>query len=167
MAQFTKVVGAKETERRLLALPVAVAKRIGRRALRAGAKPIYDFARAKVPVREGRVKRSIRLRVDQLRQAGATAPVLSAMIYVSGKLGYRPRKTRRQSRVKGKLGPARYSYQIGTLASVIAFFLERGTVDTPPEPFLRPAWDAQGGQAAIERIGKELGEGIEREAANL
>lgn len=143
MAGSMKLSGFKELERDLLRLAEKDAKRIGRRAVRKGAKPMLAAARANAPVKSGRLRRSIKLRVDMLRGATALGRVLSAMIHVKDRQGYRPRKTDRQSRVKGKLGPARYNYQIGSLAEVYGKFVE-GEVGRPgqaPQPFLRPAFD--------------------------
>ena len=45
-------------------------------------------------------------------------------------------------------------------------FLEFGTGRQPARPFMRPALDATGG-AALVKIGKAMGRGIEREARKL
>lgn len=166
MAQYVRVTGAKELEKALLALNAKVATSIGRKALRQAANPVLSRAREAVPVNEGRLRRSLRVRVDRLLGAGTGAGVvLSAMVSVSGRLGTRPRKSDRQSTVKGVKGPARYNYQIGSSPSVYGRFVEFGIPGKPAHPFLRPAWDSEGGEVALRRIGKELGEGIERAAA--
>lgn len=163
MAGRVHVKGAKELEKKLLALPEKVAKKHARAALRQAMKPVYDAVRAKVPVREGRLRRALRLRVDQLRKSGFTGRVLSAMVYVTASIGPRPRLTDRASTVKGKLGPAKYSYQIGSMPKAYGRFVEFGTVDTAPRPFMRPAWDDAGGMDAALRMGRVLGDRIEVE----
>lgn len=51
-------------------------------------------------------------------------------------------------------------------ASRRAHLTEFGTVNQPAQPFMRPALDAKGAEA-VERIGKIMGNGVEREAARL
>lgn len=167
--QHVKLTGFKDLERALLELGEKTAKRVGRAALRKTAKPILDHAKAKVPVHQGRLKKALRIKVDQEFSGGKRQAAMKATIDVSGAgaKDYRKRKTQRRSTVKGKLQDARYDYQIGSRPDVYGKFVEFGTVDMAPQPFLRPAWDAEGGETAIRRMGKEIGEGIEREAAKL
>lgn len=163
-ATFT---GGKELERALLELSTKSAQKIGRFALRRAANEILKAAKAGVPVDEGRLKKALRLRVDRVR--GVT-DLLSALVYASGTaFDYRPRKSDRRSRVKGKLGPARYSYQIGSRPDVYGRFVEYGRHNqgVRARPFMRPAWDSQGGLVALNRIGDELWNGLSREAARL
>jgi len=47
-----------------------------------------------------------------------------------------------------------------------ATWAEFGTVDTPPHPYMRPAWDS-GAEPALEYIKAELGNEIERAAQRL
>ncbi len=163
----TVFTGGKELERALLELSTKSAQKVGRFALRRAANEILKAAKAGVPVHEGRLKRALRVRVDRVR--GVT-DLLSALVYVSGSSSdFRPRKTDRQSRVKGKLGPARYSYQIGTRPDIYGRFIEYGRhkQGVRAQPFMRPAWDSQGGAVALARIGDELWNGLSREAARL
>lgn len=159
--------GGKDLERALLELSTKSAQKVGRFALRRAANEILKAARAGVPVDEGRLKRALRVRVDRIR---GRADILSALVYASGSaFDYRPRLSDRQSRVRGKLGPARYSYQIGTRPDVYGRFIEYGRhrQGVRAQPFMRPAWDSQGGTVALDRIGVELWNGLSREAARL
>lgn len=155
MATFVKFEGGKELERLLLQMAADASPRIGRAAVRKAARAILVDARNRVPVAEGRLKRALRIRVDRLRNE---RNVISALVYVSKSGEYRPRKTNRLSRVKGKLGAAKYDYQIGTRPDVYGQFIEYGRhkQGVKARPFLRPAWDAQGGQVALVRIGDEI-----------
>jgi len=163
MPSYVRTTGFKELEKTLLELGTKTAQKAGRAAVRQAAKPIQDAARANAPVKDGRLRRSIKTRVDRLRHAGfGGTQVLSALVYVSEGLGPRPRKTDRQSTVKGKLQEARYDYQIGSWANVYGRFVEFGIPGHAPHPFLRPAWDSQGGQVALKRIGETLSQAIER-----
>lgn len=155
-----KVTGAKEIQRALYDLSTREAQKVGRAALRKAARAILVAARERVPVDEGRLKKALMLKVDR----GRNRSWLFANVLVKKLRTYRARKTDRQSTVKGKLGPARYDYQIGTTPEVYGAFVEFGTRDQPPRPYMRPAWDSQGGQTALDLIGREIGEGIERAA---
>ena len=46
-----------------------------------------------------------------------------------------------------------------------AIMQEFGTRHHPAHPYMRPAWDAEGGDKALARIGRELGSEIEKAAA--
>ena len=145
MSTRVTFTGGKELHRALLAMSTKETKRVGRAALRKAAKPILDAARANVPVDQGRLKRALRLRVDTLRN---NRSVMSAMIDV--------RKT------APRIGRAS-----STMPKVYGQFVEYGTNDTRPQPFMRPAWDSLGSETALDRIGRELGEGLERAAAGM
>lgn len=142
-----KVTGAGDIQRALLMMARTEARKIARTALRKASKPIVDAAKAAVPVRTGELRKGISVKVDRVRGNDA---VQQAVIKV--KPGpYRPAKSDR----------AGLSYQAGSRRDVYGAFVEFGTSDTPAEPFIRPAWDSEGGEVALDRIGKELGDGIE------
>ncbi|WP_408585919.1 HK97-gp10 family putative phage morphogenesis protein [Novosphingobium sp.] len=167
MATGIKFEGGRELERALLELSTKSALKVGRFALRRAANEVLKAARANVPVDEGRLRRALRLRIDRGRYDKA---LLSALVYVSASaFGPRPRKTNRNSTVKGKFGPPRYSYQIGSYPQVYGAFVEFGAPGhgLPARPWFRPAWDSAGKQYAIQRIAEELANGLEREAARL
>lgn len=157
-----KVTGALDIERALLALSRTEARKIGRAAIRKAARQIELAAEANVPVRTGTLKKAVQVKVDQ----GRDKSFLFANIRIK-KGPPRPRKTNRKSRIKGKLAEARYGYQIGTQPEVYGAFVEFGAPGNgvAPQPFMRPAWDSDGGNVALGRIGKELGDGIEKAAA--
>lgn len=161
MARKVTFTGGRELEKALYELAGKEAAKIGRAALRATARPILNEAKANVPVDQGRLKRSLVLKVDRAMENGRRAAAFTATVRVSGRLGYRPRKTDRASTVRGKSGPARYSYQIGSRPDVYGAFIEFG-LGVPMQPFMRPAWDAEGGQEALNRMGKEIWAGIEK-----
>jgi len=167
MVTRVRMDGLKDLEKALLELSQKEAKRIGRAAVRKAARQIANAAKDRVPVREGRLKRAIEVRVQQRFADGSRKGIIDAIVRVSGRAGPRPRKSDRQSTVKGKLGPARYNYQIGSAPNVYGAFIEFGTGDTRPLPFMRPAWDVEGGEVALVRIGRDLGDGLEKAAAKL
>lgn len=167
MASYVKFEGGRELQRALLELSTKSALTVGRFALRRAANEVLKAARANVPVDEGRLRRALRLRIDRGRESKA---LLSALVYVSASaFEYRPRRSNRNSTIKGKSGPPRYSYQVGSRPDVYGRFAEFGAPGhgIAARPWFRPAWDAQGKQIAIERIAQELANGLEREAAKL
>lgn len=171
MVTRTVFSGGKELERALLELSTKSTQKVGRAALRATARPIAKKAKAIVRKRSGDVAKGITVRVDRMRNNHA---LFSALIYVSNgsgknKKGFRPRKTDRKSKVKGVLLPPQYDYQIGSKPSVYANFLEYGRhkQGIRAYPFMRPAWDSDGGRVAQGRLGDELWAGLSKEAARL
>jgi len=163
MVTRVKFHGGKDLERMLLQTLPREAKKIGRAAVRKAATQIRSAARDNVPVDQGRLKRAISVRVDREFSNGVRGTGFEASVFIKFSGDYRPRKTARRSRRRGgELAPARYSYQIGSAPKVYGAFVEYGTVDTPAQPFFRPAWDSQGGTVALKRIGDELGLGLEK-----
>lgn len=169
MRQHVQFSGGKDLERALLELTTKSAQKVGRASLRKTARPIADKAKATVRKKSGAVARSINIRVDRMRGNHA---LFSALVYLSdkkAKADYRARKTDRRSRIKGKLVDRRYDYQIGSLPSVYGRFLEYGRHKQGIRafPFMRPAWDSEGGLVAQGRLGRELWAGLEKEVARL
>lgn len=163
--------GGRELESALLELGTKSAQRVGRFAVRSAARPIADKAKAIVRKKEKRLARAIKIRVDRLRMNKSE---FSALVYISDKgFDYRPRRTERKSKIHGKLVKRRYDYQVGSLPSVYGGFLERGRNGrwggpvVPAYPFMRPAWDSEGGGTALRRIAEQVRIGMEREAARL
>lgn len=146
-----KLIGAKDLERALLALPERLQKStIDRALLRVGA-PIAADAK-------GRVNR-----------AGGK-PDVADKIIVSKNL------SRRQRRGQTKEDGTRTIY-IGVRPAPHAHLIEFGTGprytkagayrgSMPAAPFMRPAWDG-GWRPALDDLGKILGEEIEKSARRL
>jgi HK97 gp10 family phage protein len=103
-----------------------------KRAMGNALEPTADIARALVPVRTGNLKRSI-IVSDTARSAPRNADVIAMYMGASYSKGARGRH---------------------------AHFLEFGTVNMRPRPFLRPAWD-QDGDALLRRLSHELSMQIE------
>lgn len=144
-----KLVGAKELERNLLALPEITAKRVLTRALLKVSEPIVENAQARSPRHYGKNMSKI---------------VVSATL------------SRRQRRGTRKEAGVRTVY-IGVRPSPVAHLIEFGsgpryhrsgksTGVMPAQPFLRPAWDG-GKFKALDDFGVILGREIERAATRL
>lgn len=115
MKVTAKLSGFKELQDTLAQLPRSTARGVVRRVLISRAKPIADTARALAPVDTG---------------------FLRASITVTTKLSKRHR-----SRIKD--GKKDVNVHIAT--SRKAHLQEYGTRHNPPQPFMRPAWDAHKG----------------------
>lgn len=163
MAMNITFSGGREVERALLELSTKGAQKVGRFALRKAARAIQVAARDAVRKKSGELAKRVTVKVDR----GRDRSKMFAVVKVDRKGSFRPRKTDRQSRVKGKLGPARYDYQIGSKPEVYGAFLEWGAPahGMPAYPWMRRAWESAGGENALAVIGRELGTGLEREAA--
>lgn len=166
MATRVQFSGGKELQRALLELSTKEALKVGRFALRRAANEVLRELRAAAPIDKGFLRKALRLRIDRGRYSKS---MLSALVYAAKDArAYRPRKTARRSRVNGKLGPAKYAYQIGSRPDVYGIFQEFGAPGhgLPARPWFRPAWERQKA-AALDAIGRELGEGLTRAAQRL
>lgn len=158
MADVLTFTGGQQLDRALRELGTTGALRVGRFALRRAANDLLREVRASAPIDKGKLKKALRLRIDRGKY---DKKLLSALVYASASASqYRPRKTQRRSRVKGKLGPAKYSYQIGSRPDVYGIFQEFGL---PARPWFRPAWERQK-NALLEALIQELGSGLARAA---
>lgn len=152
MTTQMKVTGGRELQAALLELKTAVARRIGRQAVQAAAEPILATMQARVPHDEDMLAQSlgmnIRTRTD--RRSGAAEIV--------AKVGIRKAKAGDYEVTKdGKRA-------VGSAPAGYGQFIEFGRADAAAQPFLRPAWDSEGGEAAIGRITTVLKDGISKAA---
>lgn len=117
-----------------------MAKGVGRRALKKGADPILRAYQDNTKVASGRL------------QASETAGT---------------KLNKRQARLNRKLdSKSAVEIHIGT-ADPAGLQEEFGNVHQSAHPALRPAWDAEGGQRAVDRIGGELAADIVKTAARV
>ena len=72
MAKFVsiEVLGDKALQRKLKALPIALERKIVRKALRAAAKPVLATAKAMVPVESGKLQKGLKLRALTKQKRG-------------------------------------------------------------------------------------------------
>jgi HK97 gp10 family phage protein len=147
-----KLLGARELQALLAALPRGVAKRGLRAAVTAGATPITRAAKARAPRKSGLLKKAIGRKVKTYKEAGVGATavaIVGARRDVRGEYRGRPRV------------PARYIHLV-----------EKGTrphdghPGTPATNFLEDAY--RGNKAAAEAAAaRKLAEVVEREARKL
>lgn len=134
-----KFEGGKALERALFEVTDAVAKRIGRTALRNAARPILAAYQAATVVDSG-----------QLVQSEV--------------IGTRARLNRRQKKLTPRPAREELEVHVGT-ADPAGIQQEFGNWRQRAQPALTSAWEAEGGEAALNRIGQEMGAAIERQAA--
>lgn len=129
--------GGKELEAAIGELGLTAAKGVARRALKKAATPIQAAWSAMAPKLSGDLKESIA---------------------IGTKL------TRRQARENRRSSPSNVEMHIGT-KNPAGVQTEFGNAHQRAQPAARPAWDREGGQAALDRIGKELAVETEKAAA--
>jgi hypothetical protein len=163
--QHIQFSGGAQVNAALLELSTKGAQTVGRFALRQSAREMQKIAKDRVRKKSGLLAKSVIVKVDR----GRDRSKLFASVQVKRLAQYRPRKTDRQSTVKGVKGPARYPYQIGTTPEVYGALLEFGAPGRgmPPYPWMRLAWQQAGGAVALQRISDALGKGLEKEAARI
>ena len=128
-----KVVGDLELEAALKKLPLVAQKKVFRPALRAAARPILVSAKARVPVKTGKLRRSLRVRSIRRTRKRIGVKVVSFFVgeaFYGGPVEFghfAGRRTRISRRNQSK----------GRAASSFG----ETRIWVKPQPFLRPALD--------------------------
>jgi HK97 gp10 family phage protein len=133
-----KVEGLRELEAALANLPKATGKNVLRRVLKKAAAPVES-------------------------DAAAGAPQFAGLLASDVKTG--TRLTRRQAGMVRREGKSDAEIHVG-VSDPAGVQQEFGNENHGPQPFLRPAWDANK-DAALRTIGDDLGSEIEKAAARL
>lgn len=135
-----KLEGFKELDVALGELPKATARNVLRRVLRKAAEPVLAAMEAKAPRGE----------------TGRTAESLA----ISNSLNAANRRDQKRE------GKAFAEVYVGSRRGSAAQFAEYGTVKQPPQPYLRPGWEATQDEA-LKTISEELGSEIDKAAKRL
>jgi len=120
MTPTLKIEGTQELNDALHELEGAVAVKVVRDSLKTSLQPVLDDATAKVPVRRGRLKRSLGIGTRLTRRQKRVSERIVGTKGVEAYVG------------AGMVG-GRYDGRHGHL-------VEFGTVHMGPQPFMRPAW---------------------------
>lgn len=153
MAKLVKLTGFRDLEKALASLPQATAKAVLRKVAKRALEPMRAAAAAAAPVSEQPYTRGSFAR-GTLRTV--LPGRLKRSIVVSTKRTRRVRKARGPiNGLEMAMGPSG-----GTGALSYATFTEFGTDDTPPQPFMRPAWDGHA-DGALDIIRADLGREID------
>jgi len=158
------LTGERELMRKLDRLSDKAGRRVLRKAMRAGARPIVKHAKQIVPVESGGLKQSIGTRFRWYGRTGTDVAVIG------------PRIKYKKERVGGKLKTVRdeKGHRITVLAGQHGYLIEYGTGPRytkkgvfrgigPAMPFMRPAWDAEKGASERAAV-RKLREEVEKEA---
>ena len=137
------LTGFRELEAALSELPKATGRNVLRRIGKGALEPMADRASERAPVEEGKLSFSIAVSEGRTRRAK------------------RSRRFDRKTGLEMAMGPAS-----GSGALNYASFVEFGTSDTSPQPYMRPAWDA-GAQKALDHIKDALADEIGRAAKRI
>jgi len=144
VSEAFKFEGGIELEKALMDLPQATSKRVGRFALRKAGAPILKLAKSLAP-----------------DDPATGAPDLkSSMKMAASRWAGRSRSTKfvDPDQIEMHIGPSSEGYPQAIMQEV-------GTRHHAAQPYMRPAWDREGGVKAMDRIAKPLWEAIERAAA--
>lgn len=145
MSATVRVEGLREMENALAELAKHTTRRaVGRKALRAAGDPILAAMQANAPddpksSAPRDLRSSLAISGRQKSSRGGT---------------FRPEAP---SEVVIHIGPTKDGYPQAVMQ-------EFGTSRHPPHAYMRPAWDAEGGEPAVNRIGESLGEEITKAA---
>lgn len=132
-----RMSGLKEMEAALRALPSATRRQVALKVLREGGEPIAKRARELAPVDQGYLREGINVGTNLSSSQRIDKGAVAA--------------------VEMHVGPGQHPQ---------AIMQEFGTYKEPPQPFLRPAWDAMRVRA-LDIIGTLLGIEIDKAAKRL
>lgn len=139
MSVTLKLEGLEQTNANLLELSKATSRNVLKRVLLAAGEPVANAAAQLAPTKTGR---------------------LAFSLSVSTQLTRRQRQARpKENEAEAYIGPAG-----GNGALNYASFTEFGTIDTPANPFMRPAWESNRG-IALGLIHSGLIREVDRAAA--
>jgi len=143
MSITVSVSGLKELDQALGELPKATARNVLKRTLNKAAVPMVEEAKRQAPVRTGKLRDSI-MASARVKNTVGNSEYSAAMRAGLGKEAARSALLAARKAKKGQgsfaevyIGPAR-----GGGIIRYAHIVEFGSVDTAPQPYMRPAWDA-------------------------
>jgi HK97 gp10 family phage protein len=158
MKTVVSISGFRELDLALGQLPKSVAKATLVRVLKKAAEPVAEKARQMAPVRpgSGNLKRSISVST-KLKNAVGKAEFSAAL---RAGLGVSAARTALRNARRAATGQTFAEIFVGpSTQAPHAHFLEFGTSRHGPQPFMRPAWDAEKDNA-LRIIRQELGHEI-------
>lgn len=174
MAKPVKIEGLKDLEAAFAEISTAAMKGVLRRAVAKAAKPLAQAMSDFAPYASGHLSESMKIEGDvqggmagrrayaQVMEAGGTRAEAQAALRAANKMNPR------QYRVNVDIGPDKSAGH--------AHLVEFGTGpryhksgkfvgSMPPDPYVRPAWDTQGGAVAQGRIRTELTKELDKAVA--
>lgn len=157
------VDGLRELDKALSELPKATARNVLKRTLVKAGTPIAEHAKRLAPVDTGKLKDSIKVSPRLGTTAGKAefAAAMRAGLGQQAAVGAM-RDARRAAKGAGSFAEV----YIGPDRRPQGVLQEFGTSHHPPQPFMRPAWDAEQDRA-LDIIKSELGSEIMSAAKRL
>lgn len=149
MTITVKVEGLKQVRDALASLPTATQRNIMRRILIARGEPIKAMAKRLAPVDTGFLAWSVRI---QDRTGGSAGRAAFAAVMRSG--GGK-QAAGSAARAANRAAASGVEIFIGPNAGPREIAAEFGTRDRAPEPFMRPAWDANKG-GLLENLARDM-----------
>lgn len=167
MSMTVKVSGLAELDRALGELPKATARNVLKRTLEKAAAPIVEEAKTLAPVKTGALRDSITTSTRVKNKVG-NAEYASAMRAGLGKDAARAAllSARRANKGQGSFAELYVGPRRGKGVIRYAHIVEFGSNDTPPQPYMRPAWDGRKMQA-LDIIKGDLGNEIIKAARRI
>lgn len=159
MKVTVRVDGLKELDEALGELPKATARNVLKRALIKAAEPIAEQARALAPVRTGKLRDSI------IISTRTTNPGKQAFA-IAMKSGASREEAVAAARLANRGHKSFFELYVGPGRQPHAHLQEFGTAHHAPQPYMRPAWDANK-MRALETIKKQLADEIEKARQRL
>lgn len=140
--------GLNDIAKDLEALSRAENNKVLRDATRAGAKVIKEEVIARAPVRKGKLKKNVVVVTQKSRRRGE----ISSGVHIRG---VNPRTGNSDNTMKTNNPRNAFYWR----------FVEMGTVNMPPHPFIRPAFDVRQEQAtavAMRRMNQAIDEALSK-----
>ena len=147
--------GLDEIQRVFDLLPDKVQAKVHRSALRSAAQLWAKEARRRAPVRAAN---SLKVFSKYSRKARKRIAIGRLGGFLQREIRVRAMPQKKKGELIIKVGPSRDAFY--------GMFLEFGTRDINPRPFLRPAFDAKKAEI-LDKIGERMGKRVEAEAQKL
>jgi HK97 gp10 family phage protein len=161
---FMRLEGARELEAALMELPKATGKNTLRRAIKNALAPITAEAQLLAPFRTGLLRRSI-TETRVTFSSGSAGKRAFAEALKKGATRAEAGAAAREANTGGSDVTSALA-MTGSGLAPHAHLQEFGTVNHPPKPFMRPAWDGRK-RGAAEAIRDELKSEIEKAAKRI
>lgn len=154
-----KIEGLKELEEALLELPKATQGNVLKRAVAIPAADFADDASSRAPKDRGVLESEIKVSQPKIINPGTAA--FAAAMQEGGTRAEAAAAARAANRAAGGKGKS-VSVQVGpTKRAFHGSLQEFGTRNHPPQPFMRPTWDAMKNQI-VSSIADTLKDEIEK-----
>lgn len=151
-----RVTGLKEIDAALGELDKRTARAVSRRTLVKALSPMADVAEEKAPFLRGDLKRSITTTTKKPKGGDAGKAAFAEVLRGGG-----DRSEARAALLAANKGGAFAQAFMGPGRNPQAIMQEFGTVNHPPQPYMRPAFDEEK-DATVQRVARTMGEEIDK-----